>query len=99
MIIPTCQGFGVKKPLAEDVDDKKQLKIHQKRFYILLSLHASLTKEPIYLGVILWFYALNLPLIILLGAFINTPTEVSMNNFVYIGSSSRMSFLINSING
>ena len=51
------------------------------------------------LGDKIWFYALNLPLMILLGAFINTPTEVSMNSFVYIGSSSRMSFLMNSING
>ena len=44
-------------------------------------------------------YALKLPLMILLGAFINTPTEESMNSFVYIGNSSRISLRMNSING
>lgn len=28
VIIPACQGFGVKKLLAEDVSEEKQLKLH-----------------------------------------------------------------------
>lgn len=90
------------KLIAEDVSEEKAIKTSPNQpfgFYILLSLHASPTKGPIFRSDIMVAYALKLPLIILLGAFINTPTEESMNSFVYIGNSSRISLRMNSING
>ena len=45
------------KLIAEDVSEEKAIKTSPNqplRVYILLSLHASLTKGPIYLGVKLW---------------------------------------------
>ena len=102
MIIPAVKDFELNKLIAEDVSEETAIKTSPNqplRFYILLSLHASQRKGQIYLGVKLWLYALKLPLMILLGAFINTPTEERMNSFVYIGNSSRMSLRMNSING